>query len=73
MAKKGKRRGEISRLFNYDMNLIVSVIFLIVFGLIMIYSASYYTASMGAAFRYNPAYFLHQSGQNTVFWEFWLC
>lgn len=66
MAKKGKKRRSFSRLFSYDMNLIVSVIFLIVFGLIMIYSASYYTASMGAAFGYNPAYFLSSQTKYSI-------
>lgn len=66
MEKKGKKRRSFSRLFSYDMNLIVSVIFLIVFGLIMIYSASYYTASMGAAFRYNPAYFLTSQAKYSI-------
>lgn len=40
------------------MNLIVAVLFLIVFGLIMIYSASYYTASMGDAFKHDPTFLL---------------
>ena len=40
------------------MNLIVAVLFLIVFGLVMIYSASYYTASMSDAFNHDPTFLL---------------
>ncbi len=47
-----------SYLFSYDMNLIVAVLFLIVFGLVMIYSASYYTASMSATFNNDPTFLL---------------
>ena len=58
MANKKKKRRVLSYLFSYDMNLIVAVLFLIVFGLVMIYSASYYTASMSDAFRHDPTYLL---------------
>ena len=58
MANGRKKRRVISYLLSYDTNLIVAVIFLIVFGLIMLYSASYYTASMRESFHYDPAYFL---------------
>lgn len=58
MANKKKKRRVLSYLFSYDMNLIVVVLFLIVFGLVMIYSASYYTASMSDAFRHDPTYLL---------------
>ena len=58
MANRGKKRRVLSYLLSYDTNLIVSVIFLIVFGLIMLYSASYYTASMRQSFNYDSAYFL---------------
>ena len=58
MANKKKRRRLFSYLFSYDMNLIVAVLFLIVFGLVMIYSASYYTASMSYAFNYDPTFLL---------------
>ena len=58
MARRRKRGSFGSYLLTYDMNLIVSILFLIVFGLIMIYSASYYTASMSAAFNNDPTYLL---------------
>ncbi len=41
-----------------DTNLIVITMFLILFGLIMIYSASYYKCSMSAAFGYDSMHFL---------------
>ena len=58
MANRGKKRRVLSYLLSYDTNLIVAVIFLIVFGLIMIYSASYYTASMSEVYNYDPTYLL---------------
>ena len=58
MAKKKKKRRVLSYLFSYDMNLIVAVLFLIVFGLVMIYSASYYTAGMSDAFNHDPTFLL---------------
>lgn len=66
MANKRKRSKWPSYLLSYDMNLIVAVIFLIVFGLIMIYSASYYTASMGQAFNYDPTYLLKSQAKYSV-------
>ena len=45
-------------LWTYDTGLVMAVIFLMVFGLVMIYSASYYEASMSAKFGNDPAYFL---------------
>ena len=41
-----------------DTNLIVITMFLIVFGLIMVYSASYYKCSMSSAFNYDSMHFL---------------
>ena len=58
MANRGKKRRVLSYLLSYDTNLIVAVIFLIVFGLIVIYSASYYTASMSEVYNYDPTYLL---------------
>lgn len=58
MANKRKRERRLSYLLSYDMNLIVAIVFLIIFGLIMIYSASYYTASMSEAFHYDPTFLL---------------
>lgn len=48
------------------MNLIVAVIFLIAFGLVMIYSASYYTASMSQAFNHDPAFLLKSQAKYSV-------
>lgn len=66
MAKRGKRRRVLSYLLSYDTNLIVSVIFLIVFGLIMIYSSSYYTASIREAFDHNPTYLLESQTKYSI-------
>ena len=41
-----------------DTNLIAITMFLIIFGLIMIYSASYYKCSMSKAFNYDSMHFL---------------
>ncbi len=66
MANKRKRWNIRSYLLSYDMNLIVAVIFLIVFGLIMIYSSSYYTASMSQAFHYDPTFLLKSQAKYSV-------
>ena len=58
MGNRRKRRDYSAYLLTYDMNLIVAVIFLIVFGLVMIYSASYYTAGMSKTFHNDPTYLL---------------
>lgn len=50
-----------------DTNLIVITMFLIVFGLIMVYSASYYKCSMSSAFNYDSMHFLkNQALMSTV-------
>lgn len=62
-----RKRGRVrSYLLSYDMNLIVAIIFLIVFGLIMIYSASYYTASIGQAYNYDPTYLLKSQAKYSL-------
>ena len=66
MAKKRKRWNLRSYLLSYDMNLIVAVIFLIVFGLIMIYSSSYYTASMSEAYNYDPTFLLKSQAKYSI-------
>lgn len=66
MANK-RRKGQLgSYLLSYDMNLIIAIIFLIVFGLIMIYSASYYTASMNVKFHNDPTYFLRSQVKYSI-------
>lgn len=62
MSKKKRR----SQRF-YDYSLLFSVVFLTIFGLIMIYSASSYKAQMEAAFNYNPAYFMNRQGVIALF------
>lgn len=49
-----------------DTNLIVITMFLIVFGLIMIYSASYYKAGMSSAFGYDSMHFLKNQALMSV-------
>ena len=41
-----------------DTNLLVVLIFIMVFGFVMIYSASYYTAGMSKAYNNDPMYLL---------------
>ena len=50
-----------------DTNLIVIVIFLLVFGLIMVYSASYYKCSMTKEFNYDSMHFLKKQTIMSVF------
>ena len=49
-----------------DTNMIVITMFLIVFGLIMVYSASYYKCSMSAAFEYDSMHFLKNQALMSV-------
>lgn len=49
-----------------DTNMIVITLFLIVFGLIMVYSASYYKCSMSAAFEYDSMHFLKNQALMSV-------
>ncbi len=56
----GKKR---ERLFHFslrglDTNLLVVLFFMLIFGFIMIYSASYYTAGLSKAYNYDPMYLL---------------
>ena len=57
----GRKRKE--RLFQFslrglDTNLLTVLFFVMVFGAIMIYSASYYTAGMSKAYKYDAMYLL---------------
>lgn len=59
MAKKRKSSSFlVTGTRGLDTNLIVITMFLLVFGLIMVYSASYYKASMSKAFGYDSMHFL---------------
>lgn len=58
MAKR-KRRGIFQfGLYGLDTNLLVVLFFVMVFGFIMIYSASYYKAGLSKSFGYDSMYFL---------------
>ena len=57
MAKKKKK---VQRF--YDYSLLVTIVFLTVFGLIMIYSASSYKAQLSSAYGGNAAYFMERQG-----------
>lgn len=46
----------------YDYSLLFSIVFLTIFGLIMIYSASSYKAQLSQSCNYNPAYFMNKQG-----------
>ncbi|MBS6397397.1 MAG: cell division protein FtsW [Clostridiales bacterium] len=58
MAKKRKDRLFQFSLKGLDTNLLVILFFVMVFGFIMIYSASYYTAGLSKAFNYDSMYLL---------------
>lgn len=67
MAKKRKtNRFLILGKDKLDTNLIVITMFLIVFGLIMVYSASYYKCSMSKDFGYDSMYFLKKQALMSV-------
>ncbi len=67
MTKKRKTSGWwIGGTRGLDTNLIVITMFLIVFGLIMIYSASYYKCSMSEAFGYDSMHFLKNQALMSV-------
>ena len=57
---KKRKRGRLFQfgLLGLDTNLLVALLFLMVFGFVMIYSASYYTASMSSTYNNDPVYLL---------------
>ena len=57
---KKRKRGRLVQfgLLGLDTNLLVALLFLMVFGFVMIYSASYYTASMSSTYNNDPVYLL---------------
>lgn len=61
-----KWRARLTYWLSYDMNLVVAVVFLIIFGLIMIYSSSYYIASTSAKYNYDATFLLRSQGKYTV-------
>lgn len=65
-AKEARRR-ERTRLHNYyDYSLLMLVIFIVAFGLIMIYSASSFTAQTSQKYNYDAAYFLKKQAGAAV-------
>ena len=58
MAKRKKRNLFQFGLYGLDTNLLVVLVFIMVFGFVMIYSASYYTAGLSKAYNYDPMYLL---------------
>ena len=50
----------------FDYSLLLVVLFLLGFGLVMIYSASFYDASTSKSFNYDAAYFLKKQAVSTV-------
>lgn len=65
-AKEARRR-ERTKLHNYyDYSLLMLVIFIVAFGLIMIYSASSFTAQTSQKYNYDAAYFLKKQASAAV-------
>ena len=57
---KRRKRGRLFQfgLLGFDTNLLVALLFLMVFGFVMIYSASYYIAGTSKTYGYDPMYLL---------------
>ena len=69
----GKNTGKIRRFdirkkeeYYFDYSLLLVVLFLLGFGLVMIYSASSYDASTSKSFNYDAAYFLKKQAFASV-------
>ena len=58
MAKRRREKLFQFSLRGLDTNLMVVLFFVMVFGFIMIYSASYYTAGLSKAYNYDSMYLL---------------
>lgn len=58
MARRKKEGIFQFGLYGLDTNLLAALFFIMIFGFVMIYSASYYTAGMSKAYNYNPMYLL---------------
>ncbi len=58
MAGRKKSRVFQFGLYGLDTNLLVALFFIMVFGFIMIYSASYYLAGMSSVYKNDPMYLL---------------
>jgi len=56
-AKRGVRKQSY-----YDYSMLILIIFIVAFGLVMVYSASSYRAQISEKFNYDAAYFLKRQG-----------
>ena len=59
-VKRKRKKGHI------DYNLLVIIIILMAFGLIMVYSSSYFTASISKSADYDPAYYLKRQAMFSI-------
>ncbi len=65
--KKGSERGRKKRSTSYfDYNLLFLIIFLICFGLVMLYSSSSYLCANSALYDYDGAYYLKKQLRNAI-------
>ena len=61
-TRKRKKQGD----YFFDYTLLFIVLFLLGFGLIMVYSTSFYDASMTASIDYDGAYYLKHQALSAV-------
>lgn len=65
-----KKRGEVKRkekaITYFDYNLLFLIIFLVCFGLVMLYSSSSYIAANSALYGYDGAYYLKKQLRNVI-------
>ncbi len=66
----GKKRGEVKRkekaITYFDYNLLFLIIFLVCFGLVMLYSSSSYICANSALYGYDAAYYLKKQLRNVI-------
>ena len=62
--REKKRKERVTTYFDY--NLLFLIVFLICFGLVMLYSSSSYLAANSALFNYDGAYYLKKQLRNTI-------
>lgn len=61
-AKRARRQEKLRTHNYYDYSLLILVMFIVAFGLVMIYSSSSYTAQTAAKYNNDAAYFLKRQG-----------